>query len=151
MLLLKFSQSPSDGKSAVRSTLLMLFLASLLHPPLHEPALARLNPSGLMLGRRAMSVESTSSVIAGSSMNGGHCSHWCYIECLTLLYWKRRYKPRWVTSSRPVASSPAMLETSLTRGLREELAPELAPELARTSRLIRIPIRGVELAETPGN
>ena len=61
----------------------------------------------------------------------------------TLLYWKRRWRARWVSSSRPVASSPAMLETSLTSGLREEAEP------SRTSRLIRIPVRGVKLAESP--
>ena len=48
-----------------------------------------------------------------------------------------------MSSSLPVVSSPAMLETSLTRGLREEGEPSL------TSRLIRIPVRGVKLAETP--
>ena len=48
-----------------------------------------------------------------------------------------------MSSSLPVVSSPAMLETSLTRGLREEGEP------SRTSRLIRIPVRGVKLAETP--
>ena len=62
---------------------------------------------------------------------------------MTLLYWKSRCRARWVRSSRPVASSPAMLETSLTRGLREEAEGE------RTSRLIRIPVRGVKFAETP--
>ena len=67
MLLLKASQSSSEGKSVVSSTLLKLFWPwSPLRPPLQEPFLALLNPSGLRLGRMAMSVESTSAVISGS-------------------------------------------------------------------------------------
>ena len=67
MLFLKASQSPREGKSESSSTLLKLFWPwSPLRPPLQEPFLALLNPSGLRLGKMAISVESTSAVISGS-------------------------------------------------------------------------------------